>query len=524
MDDLWLLELESGRQTRVATSHFFGFRGIAWSPDSRWLAFAAPAENFLSQVRIYRVEDGSTTALTSDRFDSYDPAWSRDGKWIYFLSDRHLVSLTPDPWGSYQPGPFLDRTAKVYQVALVPGLRSPFEPPNELAGRPRSGDSETATDAERDTPGKGRKADREEPKSAKDEVEKNPPRVEIELVGLADRLWEVPVPPGNYSALAAGPKHLFWLSAATSRDPDSTLQAVAIDPDEPKVKSVVERLDDYELSGDGLKLLIQKDDGLFVIDAKAKAAKDLSEHRVDLGGWTFPVDPREEWQQMFRDAWRLLRDYFYDPGMHGVDWPAVLAKYLPLVDRVTDRAELTDLFGEVTGELSALHHFVRGGDQREGPDQIEPASLGAVLTRDEGRGWLPGGFALRDRSRLTGRASAASSTRSRRRNRRCGAGDQWCRHAIRRRSRRPPASSGGKAGLARDQGRRFRGSPRGHRRADLASPGRGGAVRRLGARAASGGGEGRGGRDRLCPPQGNGRLELHRVGTALLPRFSTARG
>ncbi|MGH9196634.1 MAG: S41 family peptidase, partial [Acidimicrobiia bacterium] len=100
----------------------------------------------------------------------------------------------------------------------------------------------------------------------------------------------------------------------------------------------------------------------------------------------FSLDPRDEWRQMFIEAWRLERDYFYDRNMHGIDWPAMKAKYLPLVDRVTDRAELSDVVAQMVSELSALHIFVRGGDLRRGQDQIQPASLGARLARDEQAG------------------------------------------------------------------------------------------------------------------------------------------
>ena len=116
------------------------------------------------------------------------------------------------------------------------------------------------------------------------------------------------------------------------------------------------------------------------------ASPDLSKSEVNLSEWSFPIDPKEERRQMFVEAWRLERDYFYDPAMHGLDWPAILRKYAPLVDRVTNREELSDLLGEMVGELSALHTYVFGGDFREGPDQIAVASLGAFLSRDEKAG------------------------------------------------------------------------------------------------------------------------------------------
>ena len=119
---------------------------------------------------------------------------------------------------------------------------------------------------------------------------------------------------------------------------------------------------------------------------RRRPAPELAKTKVDLSGWTFRLDPRDEWRQMFVDAWRLERDYFYDRGMHGVDWPAIRARYEPLVERVTDRAELSDLLSQMVGELSALHIFVRGGELRRGQDDVTPASLGARLVRDEQAG------------------------------------------------------------------------------------------------------------------------------------------
>jgi tricorn protease len=131
-------------------------------------------------------------------------------------------------------------------------------------------------------------------------------------------------------------------------------------------------------------MMVRKREDIYVIDAgtKAPAPADLGKSKVDLSGWTFPMDVREDWKQIFVDAWRMERDYFYDPNMHGVDWNAVLKKHLPLVDRITTRDELSDLIGWMVGELSVLHTAVRGGDLRAGPDDIKVPTLGARLVRD----------------------------------------------------------------------------------------------------------------------------------------------
>jgi tricorn protease len=154
---------------------------------------------------------------------------------------------------------------------------------------------------------------------------------------------------------------------------------------EPKLKTLAQPVNGYELSADRKKILIRKDDSFYIVDADASPPAKL-EKSVSLHDWTFAVNPREEWRQMLTEAWRLERDYFYDRKMNGVDWPAMLKKYLPLVDRVTDRAELADLTSEMVGELSALHIFVMGGDFREPDEDITVGALGARLARDESLG------------------------------------------------------------------------------------------------------------------------------------------
>jgi tricorn protease len=208
----------------------------------------------------------------------------------------------------------------------------------------------------------------------------------VELEGIEARLWEAPVPAGNYRDLAAIEKRLFWTSREPGNQRRATLNVLDIVNRDTAPKAFVEDVRTYEVSRDGKRLLVRKGNEFYVLDTGASAPASLEKKQVDLSGWAFPLDPREEWRQMFVEAWRLERDYFYDRQLHGVDWPATLRKYLPLVDRVTDRAELSDAMAQMVSELSALHTFVSGGDFRKGADAITPASLGAALSRDEPRG------------------------------------------------------------------------------------------------------------------------------------------
>ena len=147
------------------------------------------------------------------------------------------------------------------------------------------------------------------------------------------------------------------------------------------IKTVAENVTRFELSADRKKLLLQREKEMLLADATVEKP-DPKKSLVDLAGWTFAVNPRDEWRQMFVDAWRLERDYFYDRGMHGLNWPAIRQRYEPLLPRVTDRNELDDLIAQMVSELSALHIFVTGGDARKGPDDIAIGRLGAALVRD----------------------------------------------------------------------------------------------------------------------------------------------
>jgi tricorn protease len=362
--ELWVFDVETKKQTRLASANNGDFGDIQWSPDSRWLAYSAPADNLTTVMYLYNAASAAIAPVTTDRYDSFSPAWSPDGKWLYFLSNRTFVSVVGSPWGSRQPEPFFDKQTKIYQVALKRDERSPFQPDDELHPPP--------------------------PKDEKKPDSAATPKVEIDLEGIRTRLMEVPVPAGNYSDLATDGKRLYYLSADASTDGKKALKTMAIDNKRGTApETFMEEVAAFELSLDGKKVMIHKGSDYYVMDAAAKAPgspADVSKTQVSLKDWTFELDPRDEWRQMFVEAWRLERDYFYDRGMHGLDWPHVRDRFMPLVDRVTDRAELNDILAQMVGELSALHIFVRGGDIRRGTDQVQPGSLGATFARDQGAG------------------------------------------------------------------------------------------------------------------------------------------
>jgi tricorn protease len=380
---LWVLDIATNTQKKIADSAAGDFDDLAWSPDSKWLAYVAPGANQLARIHLYELATARSIAVTTDRYDSVSPAWSPDGKWLYFLSDRNFESLVGSPWGSRQPEPFWDRQTKIFHVALKRGERSPFQSDDELQAKP----AEKPADKAADTPG-AKPADKTATEKGPEKPADKTPAVTVvvDIEGIQARLQEVPLPPGNYGDLAVDAKRIYFVSRPTGRDGKAALKTLAIENKKAEPDTFIEEPAGYELSLDGKKILVRKGRDFYVLDAGAKAPADLSKAIVPLRDWTFHLDPRTEWRQMFTEAWRLERDYFYDRGMHGVDWPAMKAKYQPLVERVTDRAELSDVLAQMVAELSALHIFVRGGDARDAGDDAWPAALGGTFVRDEKAG------------------------------------------------------------------------------------------------------------------------------------------
>jgi tricorn protease len=374
---LWLYGFDKKALNQIAESPNGMFGDFHWSPDSRWLAFVREADNGFRQILVLEASTGRMTELTDDRVDSYNPAWSPGGKWLYFLSDRYFRSAVGGPWGPRQPEPYFDKTTRIYAMALTAKEVFPFAPANELTREDKDAEGGRNTPA---APAKtGKPVEARGPQDAL-------PAVAIDFTGIQDRVFEVPLPAGAYSGLSVTDKFLFFADRESLAAGRNKLQAVEIRDRNVQAKTVLEDVRNFELSADGKKILVQKDGDFYVIDAAGTAPSSLAEKKVDLSRWTFSIDPRQEWRQMFVDAWRMERDYFYDRNLHNVDYEGLLERHKPFVGRVSDRAELNDLLAHLVGELSALHTFVRGGDLRQGADSIAPGSLGARLVRDEATG------------------------------------------------------------------------------------------------------------------------------------------
>ena len=351
---LKLCNVETKSTKQIDLDNVNGFRHLTWSPNNKWLAYVDPANNRSAQLKVLNIENNQSFFLSTDRFESYNPVFSPDGKWLFFISDRTFNTSVGSPWGPRQPEPFYNKTGKIYMLALGDSLRPPFLKNDEL--------------------------NLKEEEQKTDEVLQNQ-----DMEKAITRFYEVPISANNFSSLKVTDKHLYWVQSDVNDPRNRKLFALEIsNKKENKPVEITDKISGYEISGNGKKLLLRKADGMYIVDANGKKA-DLKTAKINLTNWVFNIDPVEDWKQMVLDAWRLERDYFYDKKMHGVDWDAVLERHLPLVERLTDRYELDDLLASMVSELSALHIFVRGGEKRVSPENVAPASLGARLELDKSR-------------------------------------------------------------------------------------------------------------------------------------------
>lgn len=388
--ELWLLDTKTKQDKRIAQSMEDDFADLTWSPDSQWLAYVETAANQFRQIKVVRAAGGEIHELTSNHYNSGDPAWSADGKWLYFFSDRALSTTVRSPWGPRQPDPHFDRSMKIYELALVSGLRSPFAPADELHPEEKSPE-EQKKEEKKPEDAKADEGKKNESKKDEDVSKKKPAAVNIDFKDLQYRLSEIPVKPGNYSSLQATDKRLCFLSRNDDAPPKNALDCVDVANRGDAPETLMPEARSYEISLDRKKILVRKSDEFYIFDSSAKPsaladAKAVAKAKIDMSHWSLMTSPRAEFHEMFLDAWRLERDYFYDRHMHGVNWIEMRDRYLPLVDRVANRDELNDVLAQMVAELSALHIFVHGGDQREASDDVKLASLGAVLRRDEKAG------------------------------------------------------------------------------------------------------------------------------------------
>lgn len=411
--ELILMDAANGKTEKFDDADW-EIRDYVWSPDSRFIAYSAAQPNYNSILKIYDTQAKKAYAITDDFSNNSNPVFSTDGKYLFFMGDRVSNPRLDGAEMSY----ILDERTLPYAVSLKKGTPSLFAAEIDPAG----GDDEEGPpwmkkDKKEDEKKKeGKKKDDKEEKEEKPE----PVKVEIDFEGIGDRIAPFPVGAGNYGGFAAVEGKVFYakwqrggmLDGYYDDDEDDRgFTLMKFDLKKKKADVVMEGVGSYDISYDGKKLVIRKgeefivqgvDEGDFGGFGKGMQGppKEENDKVVDFSQMDLRVDRRAEWKQMFLEAWRLQRDFFWDPNLHKVDWNAIRDRYRPLADRISTRDELNDLIGEIFGELNCSHTYVGGGDQRR-PEWRSTGLLGVDVTKEAsgfyridrvivGRPWMKG--------------------------------------------------------------------------------------------------------------------------------------
>ncbi len=360
-----LVELSSGACRELDRSDAGEATGLAFSPDARLLAWSHAGPDPLRQIRIARLDTAQVVEATPLRFIDTEPVFTLDGRYLAFLSAR-----TFDPfYDSHVFDLAFASATRPYLVPLAATSAPPFGP--ELHGRPRPGG---------ETGGPGA------PSGASPVV--------FEPDGLVARVVALPVPAGRYRALRAVKGGLCFLAApisgvlgderAGTRVPEPRPRLQRFDFARARETTLLDALDGYAASGDGGALVVRDAHALRLVPAERRvdpSAPDGDEVvEIDLARLRVEVDPLEQWRQMLDEAGRLMRDLYFDPDMSGVDWTAVVERYRPLVERLSTRAELSELLWEMQGELGTSHAYERPPVTAPDPAR-RPAFLGADFER-----------------------------------------------------------------------------------------------------------------------------------------------
>ncbi len=348
---LQYVDIESKSVTLVDKSEIWEFGSFNWSPDSKWIVYASQQTNKMGVIMLYNTDTKQKTAVTDNWYDSNQPSFSSDGKYLLFSSERDFNPIySATEWNAA----YRDMS-KIYMLVLSKDTPGPFAPENDEVKI-----SEEKKDDKKD-------AKKDEPKVA---------LTKIDLEGLADRILALPLTAGNYWNIYGINDFVYYNAVASGDDEQS---AKIFDLKKKKETELGKGLN-FDISADLKKMLVVKGGSYYVVDLPTGKI-NLEDKPVDMSGLKIKVNNKEEWKQIYDESWRQMRDFFYVSNMHGVNWQAMHDKYAVLLPYVNDRNDLNYLIGELIGELSVGHAYVGGGD-RKTPDKINTGLLGAKLSKD----------------------------------------------------------------------------------------------------------------------------------------------
>ncbi len=336
------IDIDSKNIIEIDKSLDWEFSDFNWSPDSKWITYIKPDKQSESKIYLYSLSSGKSTAVTDGWYDCGNPVFSSDGKYLFFTSNRDFNPTYSWTEWNHSYG----NMTKVYFLTLAKATPSPFKPvDDEVNAKPEAKDTTKVTD------------------------------VKIDLDGIIDRIIALPISAGAYWNLNVSGTSVYYCRTTSS---ETTASLMLYDLKEKK-ETNLGAYGSYMITSDQKKMLVN-DKGKYSIIDLPKSRIELKDY-ADLSNMKVWVNLKEEWRQIYTESWRQMRDFFYDPNMHGVDWKSIYKKYEPLLPYVNHRADLTYIIGEMIGELSVGHAYTGGGEKPE-VTRIKMGMLGADITRD----------------------------------------------------------------------------------------------------------------------------------------------
>ena len=366
---LQFVDIDTKAVTIVDQSKTWEFREFAWSPDSKWISYSRPDKAAQTMIYLYEVASAKKSPVTSGWYDSGEPVFSSDGKYLFFTSNRDFnPTYSWTEWNhSYSD------MARVYFLTLAKSTPSPFVPENDEVSVKKAGNDEAGNDVKKDEK-KDAKKDGKKTDESKPGI-----TVTVDLDGIADRIVALPVDASSYYGLSVSGDNVYYMKGGKGDKPGLMIFSL-----KDKKESAVGDYNNYEISADNKKMLVAGSGGKWaVIDLPGGKAevKDW----MDLSNMKVMVDLKAEWAQIYNESWRQMKYFFYDPNMHGLNWAGIQKKYQPLLPYINNRNDLNYIIGEMIGELSIGHSYVGAGDKPD-PKRIKMGLLGAKISRD------PSGF------------------------------------------------------------------------------------------------------------------------------------
>ncbi len=369
---LYWLEVESGKVTRIDQEPIYGvFPTLrhSWSSDSRWIAYTRMERSHFKRAYLYDVAAERAHAITDGLSDVAEPVFDAGGKYLYLTASTDAGPF--NTWFS-QASADIEQTNALYLIVLAKDTPSPFA---------KESDEEKGEEKKKDTA---------EDEKEKKEEEKKVAETKVELDAIAQRTVAFPLPVAYYSNLIAGKEgQLYYLKTERARFsgeelPTQEAKLCRFDLEEREEKVLLEGVQGFTLSGDHEKALLRMEGGWWIASVTGDKV-DTEKGKLALDAIQVHIDPRAEWAQIYDEVWRINRDYFYDPGMHGADWPAMKTKYAQFLPHLAVRGDLNRVIRWICSELGVGHSYSGGGDTLVKAETVAGGLLGADYEIAEGR-------------------------------------------------------------------------------------------------------------------------------------------